>query len=283
MTVSVATFICILISAILTIGLPVALLLYVLKKYKASAVPFLVGAAAFILFVLVLEGLVHRIVLQPDASGQIALRSKPFLYMLYGGLMAGLFEETARFFAFSLLKKKYTGIGNALSYGIGHGGIESILLVGLVMINNLVYAVMLNTGTMETLKSTMPAATAAQLDAAAQALTTTAPGMFLVGGLERIFAITVHIGLSVLVYYAVVRRDKWWLYPAAIVLHAVVDFPAALMQAGVLQSFVLVEILTALSAILIALLAVVTHRKLKERDSVVPQADQVSAAKPGTI
>ncbi|MDR0538038.1 MAG: YhfC family intramembrane metalloprotease [Tannerellaceae bacterium] len=59
--------------------------------------------------------------------------------------MAGLFEETARFISFKILKKKYNGIGTGLAYGIGHGGIEAVLLAGLSMIVSIVFCIMINT------------------------------------------------------------------------------------------------------------------------------------------
>lgn len=47
------------------------------------------------------------------------------------GLLAGLFEETARAIAFYFLKDQARSWKPAVALGIGHGGIESILLVGL--------------------------------------------------------------------------------------------------------------------------------------------------------
>ena len=60
--------------------------------------------------------------------------------------MAGIFEETARFVSFKILKKIFTGISTGLSYGIGHGGIESVLLAGFSMIAGLVFGILINTG-----------------------------------------------------------------------------------------------------------------------------------------
>jgi uncharacterized membrane protein YhfC len=211
----------------------------------------LAGAAAFFLFALVLEQGAHTVVL-----GRFALRSKPVLYVLYGVLMAGLFEETARFISFHILKKRYNvyGINTGLSYGIGHGGIEAILLAGIAMIANIVYGIMMNAGALDE-------GTLGQV----AVLASTAPVMFLVAGLERLSAIAVHISLSVLVFYAVSRRDKWWLYPAAILLHALVDVPAVLMQIGVLTSTALVEVIVCVFAVVLILLARITHKKLRQK------------------
>ena len=71
----------------------------------------------------------------------IVIRGNIWLYALYGGLMAGLFEETGRYLAFSFALKKYRAKNvNALMYGAGHGGFEAIVIVGLTMINNIVWS-----------------------------------------------------------------------------------------------------------------------------------------------
>jgi uncharacterized membrane protein YhfC len=92
-------------SAIMSIALPIILFIFFHKKYKAPFLPMITGIIAFILFVLVLERSIHLVVLN-----RFALIKKPLIYMLYGTLMAGIFEETARFILFNLLKRKYKGI-----------------------------------------------------------------------------------------------------------------------------------------------------------------------------
>ena len=54
--------------------------------------------------------------------------------------MAGIFEETGRFLAFkTVLRKKQGKDINALMYGAGHGGFEAAALLGITMINNIIY------------------------------------------------------------------------------------------------------------------------------------------------
>lgn len=249
--VSTSSIVCMLVSAVISIGLPVALFLAFRKRFGFKVVPMLVGAAAFIVFALVLEQLMHTLVLRPGPDGSIALRSNPLLYMLYGAFAAGIFEETGRFVSFKLLKKKYTGVGTGLSYGIGHGGIEAILLAGVTMIGNLAISTALNSG------ASVPLS-AAQL----AALTQTPAYMFLVGGVERIFAVVIQISLSVIVWHAVNTKAKTWLYPVAILIHAAIDAPAALYQSGAIQSLFLVEGIVAVCATAVAMFAIFTNRKL---------------------
>ncbi|MDR1073482.1 MAG: YhfC family intramembrane metalloprotease [Treponema sp.] len=83
------------------------------------------------------------------------------------------------------------------------------------------------------------------------------------GGIERLFAIGIHLALSVVVFYAVSCRSKWWLYPLAILLHAAVDAPVALMQTGVIHSVFLVESFVGASSVSLLLLAAFIHKNTR--------------------
>ena len=252
-------FMCV--SAVVSVGLPVVLFIALRKKYGLKIVPMLVGAVAFVVFAMVLEQLLHMLVLRPSPDGTIGLKSSnPLLYMLYGCFAAGIFEETARFLSFSLLKKKYSGIGTGLSYGIGHGGFESAVLVGASLVSSVVLCVMFNAGMVENLG--LPAKVIEQVATAVDMN----PFLLLAGGFERVCAMVIQISLSLIVWYSVDRKDRWWLFPAAILLHAAADVPAALMQAGVLSGIVLVESIVAVGAAAIAVIAVLVCKKFKEDD-----------------
>jgi uncharacterized membrane protein YhfC len=248
------------IAAAIAIGLPVALFLMWKKRYDLKLIPLLVGAGMFVAFALVLEPLLHQVILKPSADGDIALmRDAPLLFVLYAALAAGIFEETARLIAFTFLKRRYEGIGTGLSYGIGHGGIEAILLAGLVMINNIVLSIMINTGFAAALGD-LP-----QVTAAIDNLINTDAHLFLIGGLERIAALAIQISLSVLMWIAVNNR-KLWLYPVAIALHALIDVPAALAQAGILKSTLLIETIVFALAAATVIVAVRVYRKQKSNE-----------------
>ena len=61
-------------------------------------------------------------------------------------------------------------------------------------------------------------------------LISTPPVDFLLGGLERIFAITVHLAFSLIVLYAVMNRKVIYLF-IAILLHAALNAPAVILLA----------------------------------------------------
>ncbi|GHU23873.1 putative membrane protein YhfC [Spirochaetia bacterium] len=255
MHISIFSIIFMSLSAILSIGTPVVLFIVCHKKYKAPALPMIIGAVAFIIFALVLEQFIHSIVLN-----KFQLREKPLVYILYGIFMAGIFEETARFISFKILKRKYNGIGTGLSYGIGHGGIEAILLAGIAMIYSIIYSIMINSGKIDIITGNLQGDKLDQINIQINTLVTTAPYLFLISGIERLCAITIQIALSIIVYHAVFTRHKVWFFPLAILLHAIIDTPAAAMQVGVINNVVIVEGIIGISSILLLLFAVYIHR-----------------------
>jgi uncharacterized membrane protein YhfC len=259
MQVSVFSIVFMTISAIISIGLPIVLFIIFYKKYTAKIIPMIMGIAGFILFVLILERAIHSIVF-----AKFTLREKPLIYIIYGIFMAGIFEETARFISFKILKKKYNGIGTGLAYGIGHGGIEAILLAGLSMINAIIFAIILNTGNIETITGKLQGEALEQINTQITTIITTSPYLFLLSGVERVFAICIQLSLSVIVFYSVYGKNKLWLYPFSIILHAIIDIPAAAMQVGVIKNMFLVELLVFIGAIISILIAKFTHEKLKQ-------------------
>lgn len=202
---------------IATVALPLGIMAF-LRRRGGSWRAFLAGAGTFVLFALVLEPVLHSLILRSETGAVI--QGNILLYGLYGGLMAGLFEETGRFLAFRfMLRKQKAGI-MALSYGMGHGGVEAFLLVGLTMMSNLALGLAYTGGD----------ALSPEMAAAAEALVSTPAGMFLWAGFERVSAIMLHMANSVLVF-AAVTTSRRWLFPAAILTHTAVNFAAVVSAA----------------------------------------------------
>lgn len=227
------------ISCLIAFLVPVGLLLYFRIKKKADILPFFIGCAVMLIFAFVLEQLAHSLILGSAAG--IIIQKNTLLYALYGGLMAGLFEETGRFVAFkTVLKRKQEKDQNALMYGAGHGGFEAIVILGLAMINNIIYSVFLNTGHTEVITNTLSGDALTKVEMTFTELATIQSYQFLLGGVERLLAITLQISFSVLVWFAAKKKDKLYLYPVAVLMHLVVDSVAVLMsQKGV--SLLLIE------------------------------------------
>lgn len=125
-----------------TVVFPLGLGLVFWKRCGGRWRFFLLGCVIFPLFALTLEGSVNRAVLYGPMGG--AVTGNLWLYALFGGAMAGIFEECGRWAAFRLTRRWSRGPEDALMYGAGHGGIEAALLAGSMMLNNLLVSVALN-------------------------------------------------------------------------------------------------------------------------------------------
>ena len=253
--VGAGTFAGIIFSLCISIALPVVLLIVVHKKTKARMAMAVIGAATFFLFAMVLEQILHAVVL---GVGGERITGNIWIYGLYGGLAAGLFEEVGRFVAMRFAMKKQLNLPNALMYGVGHGGIEAILIVGLASVSNLVTSIMINAGTLEASLGALDQATKEATLTQLSALWTTPSYQFFLSGIERIVAVTLHIALSVLVFQAVkLGKKRYWFWAFAI--HVGVDF-ATVIAANYLN-LVLVEVMLAVLVAGVVVLTVSLCRK----------------------
>lgn len=234
------------IGAVLSFVIPIgAVMVYKLKNRSTWLPSALVGAGTFIVFAMMLEQLLHAVMLP-------IVRQSAVLYVVYGALAAGIFEETGRFAAYKTLMKNSYSTKNAVMMGLGHGGIEMILILGLTMVSLAGSAIMVNTqgfeSTVGILAAENPDAvepTRAQLESlAAYGFTNMTMSIY-----ERILAMTLHVCLSAVVFFAASRPGKVHFFPIAIILHALFDTPVAMYQVGMITSMPLVyAILTVLTA-----------------------------------
>lgn len=261
--IETSKLVCMGVSAAVGLLVPLALLLYWRKKTHASPLMALIGAATFLVFAYGLENLLHMVCLYGDNAVSRFLAATPWAYYLYGGLAAGLFEETGRFLAFYLFRKKFRAPCNGVMYGVGHGGVESLLVCTLSMVTMLTMALSVNAIGADAFLASGGEAGREGLTDMLATLTNTPATSFLASGFERISALVLHIGLSVLVFASVHAPGKRYLFPAAILAHAAVDFIAlALFRSGVVTSVALMEGVVFLMGAIVAVWAFFVYRGL---------------------
>jgi uncharacterized membrane protein YhfC len=230
-TVSTLSILFMVVSLLVCFGVPIGLAIWAKVKYRKafSFLPLLLGAAGFFVFQIIIRVSIMLPLIQatPWFKSAITMPVMTWLYAAFLCITAGLFEEPVRFLAYTILKKKRQ-FPDGLSYGIGHGGIEAIMLVGLTFINNIVYSLMINSGSWDKMLSVLPATYQAQLATVHQALIMTSPSLFLMGGAERLFTMAIQIALSLVVLKGFMVNKKWLYLVVAIFLHTLIDFPAAL-------------------------------------------------------
>jgi uncharacterized membrane protein YhfC len=147
------------------------------------------------------------------------------VWLVVLSLTAGLFEETARLIAFKKPLKDYRSWRNAVGLGIGHGGLESALVVGGMTVLGLVNVLVLSRMDPSTLPlSPEQLAQVQQAQAQLAGLTWWMP---LLGAYERVGAMAVQVALSVLVLQRFLRGQRRW-YWFAVGFHAVVNGAAVM-------------------------------------------------------
>ncbi len=203
------------VSLAVCVGLPVGFCIYMKRVGKASLKSFFLGCGIFVVFALVLEQILHLIV---RAVSGTFFSEHLIAYAVYGGLAAGLFEETGRYAAMKFFMKGRLSKQEAVMYGVGHGGIEAILLGGMACFSNLLTSIMINSGSLEKL---LPAGDVG-IQAAVSQLTGLPSWQFLLAGMERCSAVVLHIVLSYLVYLGV-KNNRLRFYILAVLVHFLVD------------------------------------------------------------
>jgi len=195
------------------IVLPIIAAIYFSQKFKLSWKLFLAGGLTFIASQILHIPLVLMLTPTFQSWGIV-------LYAVVLGLLAGLFEETARYILFKFILKKTNTWNEGVYIGLGHGGTEAILIgitAALAFVNMMAYRYID--------LSTVPSIPPEQLELAKQqvaAYWATPPYLALLGFVERIFAMCLHVSLSVMVLYGLASKKALWFW-MAVAWHAVVD------------------------------------------------------------
>lgn len=180
-------------TVITSLILPIFAAVYFSIKYEKTWQAVLAGCLTFIVFQLCIRIPVIQVVLPKTAWYTLISVTNPIFYALFLGVTAGLAEELGRYIVMQLFMKKNRNFVSAIAFGIGHGGIEAILLVG---INGLLSLFISTTGV--------------------------TAGYVLASGVERIFAMAIHIACSIIVMKGIILKKIRWLM-LAFFLHSIVD------------------------------------------------------------
>ena len=254
------------ITIILMIAIPVIFFIYWRRKHKEQTnISYLIaGAIGFLVSARVLELGVHYVCVIANNPVSRFINGNTVAFVLYGILMAGIFEECGRYIVLKTIMKKNRTRENAVLYGIGHGGIEILAVILPAIITYLVVAVMFSRGSVEEALNALNITeeTAAAALPSVQAAAVFDYAMMALNVVERLFAMLLHIGLTVLVFYGIKNAKRGFL-PLAILLHMLMDTFPALSQRGVVPLWT-VEIWAALWTAVVGFIAVGLYRAMKE-------------------
>jgi uncharacterized membrane protein YhfC len=229
METNIGLFISYTVTILIMIGVPIALAFLVVRRFKVSWWVILTGVVTYLV-----SQCVHYPVLNLVSklfnAGTLPVPSTqwiPLFNAVILGFLAALFEETARYFGFLVVKKKTKRIESGIALGVGHGGIESIgfavwpffPLFGGALINFL-YIVFYSPGA-----QIAKGISVDQVQSVATQIAQFWANPWHLGflpGIERLIAISTQIFLSVLVWKAIKNRSFGW-FALAFFYHMLVD------------------------------------------------------------
>lgn len=212
---------------------------------------------------------VGQVLLQDALSSTVV----QWIWIVVLSFSAGLFEEGGRWIGYRwLFRPEERTWRPAVVYGLGHGGLESMVLIAGLGVLSLVGLLAMTSTDLSQLQPEQREAVQAQLAAVAAQ-----PAWFpLLGAWERLSAMTIHVGLSLIVLQAF-RRASWVWLPVAILVHGtvnVVGLTVLRLVGGMTPAgLVLVEVVIMLMAVAVLWGGL----RLRDRDE-APRANLASGA-----
>lgn len=268
MMVSPLSIVAMVVTLLLSLLLPIILFIIIRRSSKYVTGAVVAGALAFYLSQMLIRLPIIQVVLPKfEWYRQFSHKLVPYIFFL--ALSAGLFEETARFLAYKLLLREKQVWKCAIAYGIGHGGIEAVLIVGITYINNIVLSIMINTSSFHSFMRNK--VDEKMLTGIYEALVETPAGLFLAAGVERMLTIAVHIALSVLILEGIVRKYPLHTYAMAVFSHTAINFSCVYL-AYLKVNYWLIELFLAIVAVGALVYVHGSKRRFRDRIEVVDEA-----------
>ena len=250
MQINWVLFVCYLFTIVVEIGLPVALGVWLLRKYNSSWVLIITGMAAYALAELIhvpaLNGLQTLF-----NNGSLPIPSTKWIPLLNGvivGGLAGILENSLRWIGFKVNGKNSKPFRSAVAMGIGLGGVE-IALVGVLLAINLGTVLFYNPGA-EIAKGVSTATVQSFMAQISNYWSSPWYYSFL-SLFEHLVTFTAQLAISVMVWKSVSKGKALWLLWAVlyqVIVEGITTFLSGMKWGlweieGVLALFLLLNIL----------------------------------------
>lgn len=250
------------INALLMIAMPIAIGIFLKKRFLLSWRYFWIGGATF-----VLSQVVHipvNLLISPAFDSFDFISLHPTVQLVFQacflGLSAGVFEELSRYVMYRYWVKSARKWSYGLFLGAGHGGIESMIFGVLALIS----AVQVIVYTQLDLSRIVSPDQVALVESQLNTILTMPIYLTLLGAIERLFALCIHIACSLLVLRVFTHRNYVWL-AVAVLFHAFVD-GAAVFMLGLGLSETVIEGVMALFALCSLICIIIIGRDYQQSD-----------------
>lgn len=270
--VGISTIIAVCVTLFVSLVLPMMLCVVYAVKNKGKRIwsAWLLGAAGFFVLQIVIR--IPILNLLSLNEGFISFATEHYaLYCLILAFTAALFEVVGRYVVAKIMSKNLT-YERSIAAGLGHGGIEAMLVIGMTYINNLVYIIMINTGSFDGVVEQTAAlgVDTSSLVTIKETLVGGGASIFLLAGYERILTMIAHVALSLVVCYFVAKKRDVLGIGICLVCHWMMDFTASLVSGmateymGNILSTQAAYAITYIFLTVVAVVAVLASRHIKK-------------------
>jgi len=210
-----------------TVVVPIGAALVLALKRKGYLKPLLLGVLCFGIFQVITRIPLLQVVLPQMPWYNLFSATQPVLYALFLAGTAALFEEGGRWIIMRLWMKYKSRLYDGVAFGVGHGGLEAVLLVGI----NSIALIILND------------------------YSNAAPLNIFAAGFERLCTMVIHIAWSVMVLRSVVSKKPLWLL-LAFALHTAIDMAAVLMAQARMSAVAMEAVILAFTLVMLGYLII---------------------------
>lgn len=208
-------------NALLMLLIPIGLGIYLTRRFNQNWRLFWIGGLTFVASQIghipfnayLLNPMLRQILPRvPEGTGQMVVAA------LFVGLSAGLWEEIARYIAYARFIPDVRSWQKGLLFGAGHGGIEAMILGFLAFMSFLNLFALSG----RDLSQLVPAEQVSLVQQQVEYYWSMPWPNSLLGAVERLFAIPLHLACALLVLQSFTRKQVFWVW-LAIGWHALVD------------------------------------------------------------
>ena len=189
------------------------------------------GLVIYIFFGQLILSFIHSSALSPDKF-DITQPGGVAVYIIYMALITAICEEGGKFILFKFVMKPIEDKEEAVSVGLGHGGMASIMVLGanclmFGMVNNMFAA-----GDNEALMSLL--GNQAAIDTYAAKLAAFSAGSLLLMLLEQVIMMAFHVFSTFFVFMSARKPEKSKMFLLMVGVHAVFVVPSVLNDRGLM-------------------------------------------------
>ena len=186
---------------ILSIGLPIAAGIWLNRKYRLAWRVIMYGTLGYLIVQAVLVFIFNGFATLVEngslvLSEQGSLIVQIFLSVILGALLGVMI----RWLGMKFLNEKLDTLEAAYGIGIGYGGVESVLMVGLPLLST--FVTMLSNMNIDQATSTLDPSIITQIEELWQV----SPLVPLAGSIERIAALVLHLTVTILIQQSFARK-----------------------------------------------------------------------------